>query len=161
MTNDGLFPRPIPIAPVPVPETADQEEDALEEILRPAEYEPNTGQEQPEEDGKVSWVGSPATPRKADDGISDLFETGTKGEEDDLRDLTTVDVDADIIDADPDTGDLSDLTDVTEEDVLGDEDTGQFPDATPYQQRLRKTRARPVRKTIRRPPPPTMGGLSV
>ena len=139
--NDGLRRFYPPVVSVPM-----EQEEMVEE------------QERPEGDGKAVWVGAPDAPGQADDGISDLFETGTKGEEDDLRDLTSVDVDADIIDVDPDTGDLSDLTDVTEEDVLGDEDTGQFPDATPYQQRMMK-RARPARRTTRYTPPTSMGGI--
>jgi len=119
------------------------------------------GEEQPQEgEGKAVWVGAPDAPRQANDGISDLFETGSIDESDDLRDLTEVDVDRDIIDADEDSGDLSDLTDVTEEDVLGDEFTGQFPDATPARQRMMKRAVRPpARRPIRYIPPTSAGGM--
>jgi len=44
------------------------------------------GEEQPREsEGKTVWVGAPDAPRQASDGISDLFETGSIDESDDLR----------------------------------------------------------------------------
>jgi len=156
---------PAALTPVSAPLEIDREEEPImdedtEEVEEVEERELEPEPEQPRGEGKAVWVGSPDASRKSEDGISDLFEVSNKGEEDDLRDLTSVDVDADIIDADPDTGDLSDLTDVTEEDVLGDEDTGQFPDATPARQRMMK-RAKPVRRATRRNLPTSMGGLNV
>jgi len=112
----------------------------------------------PAPSSKAVWVGAPDAPGQANDGLSDLFSTHNIDEADDLRDLTEVDVDRDIIDADEDSGDLSDLTDVTEEDVLGDEETGQFPDATPYQQQMRRTRQLPgTRRVVRYTPPMSLG----
>jgi len=149
---------PEPVEPI-MGEDAEGAEGA-EEVEEVEERELEPEPEQPRGESKAVWVGSPGASGKSEDGISDLFDVSNKEEEDDLRDLTSVDVDADIIDADPDTGDLSDLTDVTEEDVLGDEDTGQFPDATPARLRMMK-RAKLVRRATRRNVPTSMGGLNV
>ena len=70
-----------------------------------------------EEEERAVWVGSPEA-SKADDGISDLFEVDT---DTDTDDLVSVDMETDIID-----GPLDDLTDVTDDDVMGDE-LGQVP----------------------------------
>ena len=83
-------------------------------------------QQQPQESKPGwDWVGSPSRPeaKKFDDGISDLFEVGN---EDDTSDLVSVDIDKDIIDV-SERGDLSDLTEVSTEDIMGDEETGQIP----------------------------------
>ena len=83
-------------------------------------------QEQPEEKREGwGWVGAPDHPeaQKHDDGISDLFDVG---QEDDTSDLVSVDIEKDIIDAN-ERGGLDDLTEVSTEDIMGDEETGQIP----------------------------------
>lgn len=75
----------------------------------------------PSSGSKWSWIGSPDRPEAQEysDGLSDLFEVGN---EDNGDDLLSVDIEKDIID-----GDLADLTEVSEEDIMGDEETGQIP----------------------------------
>ena len=90
--------------------------------------------------GETVWIGAPDAPRQASDGISDLFDPGT---EDDTSDLVSVNFEEDIIDANPETGDLSDLVDVSEDDVLGDEETGQMPlNYRPAPQQVRRVQRR-------------------
>jgi len=96
----------------------------IPEPVEPSEPEmlEDEGEEQPEDKkGGWEWVGSPDRPeaQKASDGISDLFEVDS---DDDTSDLVSVDLEKDIID-----GNLDDLTEVSEEDILGDEETGQVP----------------------------------
>jgi len=104
---------------------------------------------------KWSWIGSPDRPEAQDysDGISDLFEVG-----DDLidtSDLIDVDMEADIMD-----GDLSDLTEVSEEDIMGDPDTGQIPlDYRPDPPRMRPTPRYRRTGSERYNPPTSMRGL--
>ena len=114
----------------------------------------------PREQGgsKWDWIGSPSRPeaKEHDDGISDLFTVTSEdvgASDEDLSDLTDVDLDHDVIDADPDTGDLSDLVDVTDEDIMGFEGTGQRPSQTAARQRMAR---RPTRRYG--PPPDTMAG---
>ena len=123
---------------------AEPDEESIEEGEELVEQEE---QEQPEGDKKTVWVGSPDAPRKADDGISDLFEGPNLEEEDeDMADLTEVDFEKDILDA-GDDGTLDDLTSVSQEDIIG-----RSP--------KRKVVRRPVRRTARRyNPPAQMGGL--
>jgi len=110
--NDDIEQGNPPITP---PEGDIKEQEALEPEPEPVPAPPS---------GRAVWVGAPDTPRQASDGISDLFEVET---EDDTSDLISVDIDKDIIDANEETGDLSDLVEVSEEDILGDEETGQVP----------------------------------
>ena len=72
------------------------------------------------------WIGDTRRPeaKEHDDGISDLFEVGNN--EDDTADLISVDIPKDILDVN-ERGSLDDLTDVSMEDILGDEETGQIP----------------------------------
>ena len=88
-----------------------------------------------------------AKPNRIDDGISDLFEVD---DDPDTDDLIEVDMEKDIID-----GDLSDLTEVSEEDVLGD-DLGQVPrDVKPG----RAMRPKPVVRRLPLSPGSGMGGV--
>lgn len=103
------------------------------------------------------WVGSPDHPdaKKSSDGISDLFQVD---DDPDTDDLVEVDIEHDIMD-----GDLSDVTDVTEEDIIGDDIYGQSPLDDPNAQRLYNASQRQrlgIRKgIIRRPMPPPMTGM--
>src|SRR3972149_6068078 len=106
MTQDNVFPRPIPITPIPVPAPIEREE-LIDEV-----------EEQPEGESRPVWVGSDAASEKADDGISDLFEFDSEAEMEDVDDLVDVDFDEDILDAGED-GTLSDLVDVSREDIIG------------------------------------------
>ena len=137
MTQDNIFPRPIPITPIPLPDPIE-----LEEIADEVDE-----QERPDRDGRVSWVGSDAAPQKADDGISDLFEFDVEAEMEDVDDLVDVDFEKDILDAD-ENGGLEDLVNVSQEDIVG-----RVPP------KRRRVARRPVRN--RRQLPPTMGGLNV
>ena len=139
--NTGSYP---PIVPSPVP-PPDESADEVEE----------QPQETQEGESKTVWIGAPDAPKQAPDGLSDLFDPGT---EDDTSDLVSVDIDKDIVDINPETGDLSDLTDVSEEDILGDEETGQVPlDYQPDPPR-RKILPRYRRSSQRYVPPTRAGG---
>ena len=105
--------------------------------------------------GKWDWIGSPSRPeaQEEDDGISDLFRVTDEdvgASDEDLSDLTDVDMEHDILDADED-GTLDDLIDVTEEDIMGDE-LGQRPSSPASQQRRPRYRLSP-----RYQPPTSMG----
>ena len=130
-------------------------------------------EEQPQESKPGwEWIGSPNRPeaKKHEDGISDLFEVG--GNEDDVSDLVEVDIDRDVIDTN-ERGSLDDLTEVSEADILGDEETGQVPlEYTPDEETERainefngqrpqpRYRATPQRRATRPyNQPPTMGGM--
>jgi hypothetical protein len=110
----------------------------------------------PESQGsKWDWVGSTSRPEAQDteDGISDLFRVTDEdvgASDDDLSDLTDVDMEHDILDADDD-GTLNDLVDVTYEDIMGDE-RGQRPSKPPSQQHRPRYRLSP-----RYQPPTSMG----
>ena len=125
-----------------------------DELPTPAPISEEESQEQleSEQGGKWQWVGDSNRPeaQKSDDGISDLFEVDSN---DDTSDLVSVDLERDIID-----GDLSDLTEVSEDDILGD-DLGQTDlDYRPEPQR--QISRRPTRRVVRRYVPPTnVGGI--
>ena len=92
------------------------------------------------------WVGSPSYPaaQESSDGISDLFGVSDEdigASDSDLSDLTDVDVERDVLDADDD-GSLDDLVSVTEEDIMGDE-LGQRPSAPPSRQAKARYRLTP------------------
>ena len=112
----------------------------------------------PEPSGsKWDWIGSPSRPevQEHSDGISDLFTVDDEdiGAGSDVDDLIEVDIERDIIDANEETGDLSDLVDVTDEDIMGNE-LGQSPlDYKPPAQSQRKQPR--YRLTPRRTAPPT------
>lgn len=109
-------------------------------------------------DSKWSWIGSPARPEaeESSDGISDLFEVGD--DLTDTQDLVSVDIERDILDAGPE-GDLSDLVEVSEEDILGDEETGQVPLNYKPDPLRRKPATRPRRFFPRYIPPSSAGGM--
>jgi len=110
----------------------------------------------PSSEGKTVWVGAPDAPGQANDGISDLFEVPT---EDDTSDLVSVDIERDIIDANEDTGDLSDLVEVSKEDILGDEETGQVPLEWKPDVPRRRVSPRYRRVPTRYVPPTSAGGV--
>ncbi len=123
-------------APIPVPE------------LEPAPQQFVAKQEQPEQESKSrwNWVGSPdrTEAQEESDGISDLFRVTAEdvgASDEDLSDLTDVDIERDILDADKD-GSLDDLTEVTEADIMGDDDFGQRP-AKPSSRQPRRRRIVP------------------
>jgi len=140
----------IPITPLP------PAVDATERLVEPPEER---------EEGKWQWIGDPNRPEaeKFDDGISDLFEVGN---EDDTADLISVDIDKDILDVN-ERGSLDDLTSVSMEDILGDEETGQIPlEYSPDDEEIRempmpqqRNRATPraTRRPIRYTPPMSAG----
>jgi hypothetical protein len=105
--------------------------------------------------GKWNWIGSPSRPeaQEESDGISDLFRVTPEdvgASDEDLSDLTDVDMERDILDAGED-GTLDDLVDVTEADIMGDE-SGQRP-STPASRQPRNR----YRLTPRYQPPTSMG----
>jgi len=111
---------------------------------------------------KWDWVGSPSRPeaQEEDDGISDLFRVTAEdvgASDDDLSDLTDVDLERDILDADED-GSLDDLVDVTKEDIMGDDDFGQPPQRSQPKYRTSYPRRS---GSSRRPssPPTSLGGM--
>ena len=72
---------------------------------------------------KWDWIGSPSRPEAQEysDGISDLFTVTDEdigASDEDLSDLTDVNLEEDILDAGPD-GSLNDLVDVSQEDIMG------------------------------------------
>ena len=106
---------------------------------------------------KWDWIGSPSRPEAQgeDDGISDLFRVTDEdvgASDEDLSDLTDVDMEHDILDADDD-GTLNDLVDVTEEDIMGDE-LGQRPSKPASRQQRPRYRITP-----RYQPPTSMRGM--
>jgi len=110
---------------------------------------------EPVRPGGWDWVGSPSRPeaQEEDDGISDLFRVTDEdvgASDEDLSDLTDVDMERDILDAGPD-GSLDDLVDVTEADIMGDE-LGQRPSRPASQQHRTRYRITP-----RYQPPTSMG----
>jgi len=114
-----------------------QEQDFADEEALPQEPENKPGWE---------WVGSPSRPEAQEhsDGISDLFrvtEEDVGASDEDLSDLTDVDIDRDIVDADED-GTLDDLVNVSDEDIMGDE-LGQRPSRPLSQQRRLRRRISP------------------
>ena len=126
-----------------------------DELPTPAPLSEEEAQEQleSEQGGKWQWVGDSNRPeaQKVSDGISDLFEVDSN---DDTSDLVSVDLERDIID-----GDLSDLTEVSEEDILGDDETGQVP--LEYKPDMPKRRVLPRYRRLpqRYVPPTSMQGL--
>jgi len=113
----------VPITPTPIPEYLQGRESPQ---ISPTGAE-REGVEPSRERGDGRWESLVSTHHpdaaKHDDGISDLFEVG---QEDDTSDLVSVDIDKDIIDTN-ERGGLDDLTEVSEEDIMGDEETGQIP----------------------------------
>lgn len=112
---------------------------------------------EPVASNKWDWIGSPSRPeaKEHSDGISDLFTVDAEdvgASDEDLSDLTDVDMEHDILDADDD-GTLDDLVDVTEDDIMGDE-RGQRPSRPSSQQ------PRTRRRNIPRYQPPTSMGRS-
>ncbi len=116
-------------------------------------------QEQPEERKPGwDWIGSPSRPeaREKSDGISDLFTVDPEdvgASDEDLSDLTDVDIERDVLDSDTD-GSLDDLVTVTEADIMGDE-IGQRPARPASQQRRAKRRISP-----RYQPPTSLRGMN-
>ena len=113
-------------------------------------------QGQPEQESKPrwDWIGSPSRPeaQESSDGISDLFEIDS---DDNTSDLVSVDIEKDIMD-----GNLDDLTEVSEEDILGDAETGQIPlEYKPDAPRTRNTTR--YRRPVQRYTPPTSMGRSI
>lgn len=140
-------------SPVTPPEGDIEEHELFEPISEPVPL-PAPAPE-PEQGSKWDWVGSPSRPeaQEEDDGISDLFRVTAEDVgafDEDLSDLTDVDMERDILDAGPD-GSLDDLVDVTEADIMGDE-LGQRP-SRPASQQYRTRR----RITPRYLPPTSMG----
>lgn len=141
-----------------IPIDSSELEPAPETIPAPVLAEPLPEPELvPEPQGsKWDWIGSPSRPeaQEEDDGISDLFRVTAEdvgASDEDLSDLTDVDMEKDILDAGPD-GTLDDLVDVTEEDIMGDE-LGQRPSKPASRQpRYRRTSLRYI--------PPTSLGRS-
>lgn len=102
--------------------------------------------EQPKKKKFQSWV-------NLDTDTDDLFEFDPE-EELDTEDVISVDVDKDVLDADPD-GSLNSVTDVTDEDMIGDELYGQSPLADSYHQKKKKEaqQIQKVKRTYLGPPP--------
>ena len=130
-------------SPITPPEGDIEGRDIFEPVAIP-EPEPIPAPEiPPVRSSGWDWVGSPSRPeaQEESDGISDLFRVSSEdvgASDEDLDDLTGVDIEKDILDADED-GSLDDLVVVTDEDIMGNE-LGQRP-AKP-QSRQRGTRRR-------------------
>ena len=135
MPNEDLrrFYPPAGLTPIPVPEPIEQEEFADNVEEQPAESKSGT-----------VWVGSDAAPQKKDDGISDLFDLDVEAEMEDVDDLVDVDFDKDILDAN-ENGDLEDLVNVSQEDIMG-----RTP---PKRRKPARSSRRPTRS------PTSMGGI--
>ncbi len=148
--NDNLEQGGSPITP---PEGDIKEHELFEPVPIPALATA------PEPQGsKWDWIGSPSRPeaQEKSDGISDLFtvtDADVGASDEDLADLTDVDIERDVLDAGPD-GSLDDLVDVTEADIMGDE-IGQRPSRPASQQRRTSPRYR--RTSLRYTPPTSLG----
>ena len=108
---------------------------------------------------KWDWIGSPSRPeaQEVSDGISDLFvvtDEAVGASDEDLSDLTDVDIERDVLDADED-GSLDDLISVTEEDIMGSDDYAQRPSKPASQQPRTRRGISP-----RYQPPTSLGGMS-
>lgn len=110
-------------------------------------------QEMPEplQTSKWNWIGSPDRPeaKETSDGISDLFDVDNDQITDDVDELVDVDYEKDILDAN-DGGDLEDLVNVSNEDIMG-----VSPRPKP---RYRLATRRSTRRYDSQSP--TMGGMS-
>ena len=143
--------------PIPILEPLPQGENPR--ISREQAQETVPDEPSEESESGWGWVGSPSHPeaKESDDGISDLFTVTPEdvgASDEDLSDLTDVDIDRDVMDADAD-GSLDDLTTVTEKDIMGSDDFGQRPSRPASRQPRMKRRAVP-----RYQPPSSMGGMS-
>jgi len=156
MPNDKNFqrfyPPDTPQQPAPKPEEGLADE-SVEQREQEAGTEEELEQSQERKPG-WDWVGSPSRPeaQESPDGISDLFEVPT---DDDTEDLVSVDIERDIMD-----GNLDDLTEVSEEDILGDEETGQVPLEYKPDAPRRKVLPRYRRTPTRYTPPASLGGMN-
>jgi len=140
-----------------VPQTPQTEQSLFPTVPEPPQQQFADEQEQESKPG-WDWIGSPSRPeaKENSDGISDLFrvtEEDVGASDEDLSDLTDVDMEKDILDADED-GSLDDLVNVTQEDIMGSEEYGQRPSKPPS----RQARSR-YRITPRYQPPASMGGF--
>ena len=145
INNDDIEQGYSPITP---PEGDIEEQDLSERIPVPVSAP------EPEQSSKWEWVGDTNRPEAQEnrDGISDLFtvtDDDVGASDEDLSDLTDVNMEEDVLDAGPD-GSLNDLVDVTEADIMGDE-LGQRPSKPASQQH--RTR----RRVPRYQPPTSMG----
>lgn len=131
-------------APVTPPVVLSRPEPAME-----LEMEPESSSR------SFNWIGSP-TKEDAEDGISDLFEVSDEDIHGGIDDLTSVDIEKDILDAGED-GTLDDLTDVTEADIMGDEDYDQPPNKAGRQASRQSRRSSGLPK--RYPVDPGMRGI--
>ena len=162
--NDDIEQGKSPITP-PEGDIEEQELYASEPILAPVPEsvpEPVVPESVPEPvpapDGKWDWVGSSSRPeaREEEDGISDLFRVTPEdvgASEEDLSDLTDVDIEKDVLDADA-NGSLDDLVVVTEADIMGDDKFGQRPSKSASRQS--RSRRRMVNRYL---PPTSLGGV--
>ena len=139
--------------------TLDKDENIVpvtEQGLVPAVPQEQLSEEQPVEESKWGWVGSDSHPeaKENEDGISDLFKATDQEEiDEDMRDLTDVDIEKDVLDADDD-GTLDSLTDVTRADVMGDEEITEVPRQPRYRRVAPRRIVRP-----RYQPPTSAGGM--
>ena len=118
--------------------------------------------EQPTIRGDVRADEEATTP--ADDGLSDLFEVPKHDDLDmDVHDVVGMDVEGDVMD-----GDLSDLVDVSEEDVMGEDpdaedELDEMPGTTPDMRKGEPVRYKlaPQYRPSRypQPPPTSLGGV--
>lgn len=139
---------------VTLPEETTDEQELFAPVPLPAPVPAPVFEPEPEQSSKWSWVGSTDRPeaQEEDDGISDLFRVTAEdvgASDEDLNDLTDVDLEKDILDADED-GSLDDLVVVTEADIMGDDDFGQRP-SKPSSRQPR------TRRGSRYQPPTSMG----
>lgn len=86
---DEIEPTPLPPLPEPLPE---------------------------ERTGRLQWIGDSRSATH-DDGISDLYETGTEEDLEDTEELVDVDLEGDILDTDED-GSINSLVDVSSDEVI-------------------------------------------
>lgn len=112
---------------------------------------------EPQQEGFIPVEPKPEEEKKGDD-MSDLFEVNRE-ELADTEDVIKVDPDKDILDADED-GTLDDLTEVTEEDVMGDKMYGQTPLEGAPSQRRNKKKYRIIPRPGVYPQPPTISRLN-
>ena len=93
----------------------------IPELAQPAPEQFELEQPEPVQSSKWDWIGSPSRPeaKEHSDGLSDLFDAPDQEEiDEDMDDLTGVDFEKDILDANEE-GNLEDLTNVSNEDIIG------------------------------------------
>lgn len=100
--------------PYNMPMRDDDEEEEVQPVPRVVPVPAQLSRDTVVQDGYIYREVAPT-----DDGVSDLFESGADEQEEDVEDVTEVDLHHDILDTDED-GSYGSLFDVDREDIMGE-----------------------------------------